>query len=536
MRPISFLATLAVVAAVVALPSGAAWAQSNCKELRANIVKMDAEASDRPGYLPLRSQLNSLYEKLCSVATPERGAESWYTIDGKKIGPAPGTGWPDQAAYSASDAVAAACQSAPDPVSCAVLRGASAMCISRTTGKVTAFCEVLGAYPTEAGGTPPPPLPPIAVTINNKPMAVPARCAEWLAEMTNYVPPTEGSQSQRNREAYSNFAPPDACQDILPAIEERLGMKYRNTDALPFLDGMARLARAGFAPPRSAAAPNLPPKEFCDNALKVRDQCKVRWDNMRTATEDNTKEIPGSAPFHKLGEDGQAGAFGDCYWLYNRVYGMCKANADPKLTPRAAAATPPPPQAAPPAKPDPNAPQKSSMPPPAPQKSPCEKLVSDYVGAAQSGDGTRALAGYNALKQAGGCGVLDKVDRPLPPAPAAAANPNIMAPRGQRPGIAGAIGACDQSADGCAGAMRQLEAGAGADAQARMIGNAIQIGLQLGAAMAQGLAIAMPQGGGGGASGGGGTNYNSIGNRRVRSTYGEGSPDVKCPPGGCTGR
>jgi hypothetical protein len=164
-----------------------------------------------------------------------------------------------------------------------------------------------------------------------------------------------------------------------------------------------------------------------------------------------------------------------------------------------------------------------SAPPPRPAPAPqmsaqCQKLVSTYVAAAQANDGPRALAGYNALKGAGGCGVLDKVDRAPPPAATAGGDSRFIS-RGERPNIAGTIGACDRSTDGCAQAMRQLEQAASPAAQAAMIMNAVQVGLELGAAMASGLAATAPQGGGGS-----GTNYNSIGNRPAARTYGQGAP------------
>jgi hypothetical protein len=72
--------------------------------------------------------------------------------------------------------------------------------------------------------------------------------------------------------------------------------------------------------------------------------------------------------------------------------------------------------------------------------------------------------------------------------------------------------------------MRQLEQGASPEAKAALMMHAISTGLQLGAAVANGMAGAMPQGGGRVGVGGGGTNYNSIGNRPAARTYGQGAP------------
>jgi hypothetical protein len=147
----------------------------------------------------------------------------------------------------------------------------------------------------------------------------------------------------------------------------------------------------------------------------------------------------------------------------------------------------------------------------------CQKLVGDYVSAAQANDGARALSGYNALKGAGGCGVLQQFDKGPPPAPPAQAFPS----RRGTPLTDSYVQPCAADQAGCAQAMRQLEQGASPEAKAALMMHAISTGLQLGAAIAGGLAAMQPQGGGGG---GGGTNYNSIGNRPAARTYGQGSP------------
>jgi hypothetical protein len=157
--------------------------------------------------------------------------------------------------------------------------------------------------------------------------------------------------------------------------------------------------------------------------------------------------------------------------------------------------------------------------PPAPPAQPqmsarCQKLVGDYVKASEANDGPRALAGYNALKAEGGCNVLDKVDTG---APTASAEP-FPTRRGNTL-THQYVDACAADPAGCAQAVRQLEQGTSPEAKAALMMHAISTGLELGAAIAGGMAATMPQGGGGG-----GTNYNSIGNRRAAPTYGQGSP------------
>jgi hypothetical protein len=153
----------------------------------------------------------------------------------------------------------------------------------------------------------------------------------------------------------------------------------------------------------------------------------------------------------------------------------------------------------------------------------CQQLVSNYVAAAQANNGAKALAGYNALKQAGGCGVLAKVDHPMPAQPAPAGPDPRFATRGATPLSDATMKACDDSPQACAARVQQLQAGTSPEAVAAMWANAIGIGLQLGANMASGLAAGMP------APSVGGSNMNSIGNRPVQHTYGQGAPYKPAP-------
>jgi hypothetical protein len=156
----------------------------------------------------------------------------------------------------------------------------------------------------------------------------------------------------------------------------------------------------------------------------------------------------------------------------------------------------------------------------------CQKLVSNYVAASQANDGPGSVAGYNALKQEGGCNVLAQVDKPMPAAGAPSADDSrFAAPRG--PSLADQVmGGCDASPDVCAARVQQLKAGVTPEAVAGLWTHAISVGLELGSAMAQaGAALAAPSGatsGRGGTGGGSSTDYSSIGNRKVRSTTGQG--------------
>jgi hypothetical protein len=225
-----------------------------------------------------------------------------------------------------------------------------------------------------------------------------------------------------------------------------------------------------------------------------------------------------------LGSDGQADAFYQCQKIYQGVLNMCHSTRI--VATRTAPTVPPAPKpVAPPQanKAEPPNPGRSMAPPQQQPQQPqmsaqCQQLVSAYVAAAQANDGPRALAGYNALKSAGGCGVLAQVDRPMPQA-APADNSRLLA-RGATPNTDQVVGGCDASPAECQRRVQELRAGVSPEAQAAIFMNAVSIGLQLGATVAGGMAATVPHGG----SVGGGSNMNSIGNRPVQRTYGQGAP------------
>src|SRR5262245_22270616 len=91
-------AILALALLIIALPSRHALADdASCADFRAKIVAMDGTSRQLPGYLQLRAQLAALYSKLCSSPSPASADEFWYSIDGKRLGPA-ANGRPDNAA------------------------------------------------------------------------------------------------------------------------------------------------------------------------------------------------------------------------------------------------------------------------------------------------------------------------------------------------------------------------------------------------------------------------------------------------------
>jgi len=494
----------------------------NCTDLRNDIAAMDAQSNAMPGYIGMRVQLASLYNSLCG-SSPAQRTQYWYTADGRQLQPVSAGARPAGAAYAATADIGAQCAGSANPSMCALAAGAFGNCQTPPSDLQQA-CAVPGGYGDPANtvaATGGPPLPDAQLTVGGKSYDVSDGCAQVLARISD---------------GYATNAQLNSCSGAL-------------LDALAQAAGAARSALAtalgpvlqhGFAP---AGAPSMGgfSAAFCQQMENNAQICKTRQNNMVSCIPTGNAQQP-CAPQDNTSTSGQAGAFGDCYQLYSRFAGMCRMNVNQR--PQIAAASAPRTSAptAQPAKPatprptvNPSAPASpkptaNAAPPPAPaqpQMSPqCQQLVSNYVAAAQANDGTRALAGYNALKGAGGCGVLAKVDRPPP----VVSSVDDLPSRGATPLSDQVIGGCARAQDGCAAQARQLQAGTSPAAQAAMIGNAIGIGLQLGGMMANGMAAGMPQGGGNVAVPSGGSNMNSIGNRPLQSTYGQGAPTYQPRP------
>jgi hypothetical protein len=499
-----------VPATATAAPSSPS--AGNCADLRNDIAAMDAQSNAMPGYLGMRVQLASLYNKLCG-ASPAQRAEYWYTSDGRQLGPVGAGSRPPNAAYAATQDIGQRCAGTANPSMCALAAGAVGNCKSPPSD-LSSACAVAGGYgdPSDTvaatGGEP---LPDARLTIGGRSYDVPNACAQALAQAG------DGGRT---------FNVIKTCPDDLLAALGHAEGKDAGVDPTAFLNGLGPLLNKGFAPPGAAPKGGFAPA-FCSQMQNNAQVCKQRQDNMVSCIPTGNAQQP-CVRQDNTNMSGQAGAFGDCYQLYSRFAGMCRMNVN--LRPQIASASlPKPPPPAPKPAPPPQAPKPTTgasqapHPPQQAQMSPqCQQLVSSYVAAAQANDGPRALAGYNALKNAGGCGVLAKVDRPMPKPQAAPADDPRFIARGATPLSDQVVGGCDASPAECQRRVQQLRAGVSPEAQAALVMNAISIGLQLGATVANGMAATMPQGGGG-------TNMNSIGNRPVQHTYGQGSPTYRTP-------
>lgn len=152
----------------------------------------------------------------------------------------------------------------------------------------------------------------------------------------------------------------------------------------------------------------------------------------------------------------------------------------------------------------------------------CQQLVSTYVAAARAKDGPAALAGYQALKAAGGCGVLHKVDRPQPQVRAPAPSDSRFISRGATPNTDQVVGSCDASPAECAARVRQLQAGTSDAAKAALYSHAFSVGWQLGTMIGSGVLMAVPPSAPRTAS-------PTTAAPGVRNTYGQGSPLKPAP-------
>jgi hypothetical protein len=553
---------IVIAAALLALPLASALADpQSCREFRDNIVRMESESVRPPGWFALDQHLRRLYQQQC-IHQPTRRAplEYWYRWDGSSTGvpafdpivyeplevqrqkyPNGMPARPADAAYATTPEINERCvkRGWREPAVCVMGEMQREACLNPVDTQPRNHCKtILGS--DEKASMPPAgeELPPLRVGLDGGPYTLTNNCDALLGRLSG-DPLLEGADPAERARWLGIMR--SECPDFLDALKRRTGIDPVR-DAGRFWPAVGDLAFNGFAPPgtpsRSPASlandPNW--QRMCQQAEAHRSTCLQRMKNMQSMPDANQF----ASGTYGAGEPGaplipdpvvrshpddvrrtsQSGAFFECAALYGQVVNMCHSNRS--MAERLAARMPPP---APPkpAAPPPQAKSSGgdSRPPPKPQpqqpqmSAKCQKLISTYVTAAQANDGPAAMAGYNALKKEGGCGLLDKVDRT-----AAAPAPGAYPSRRATPNIDGAIGTCDRAVDGCAEAMRQLEAATSPAAKAALIANAIRVGLELGVAMANMAAIAAQSGGGGG----GGTNYNSIGNRPAARTYGQGSP------------
>ena len=375
-------------------------------------------------------------------------------------------------------------------------------------------------------------LPPIAVGLDGGPYVLGPECQNVLGAFGDDLALDNSGAASRPewlRTMQSH------CPDFLAALERRAGVK---TGDARFWPAFGQLLLSGFPTAQQAERQRSLGSIATDEKFLA--MCKQANDNMNVCAQRQADMRTAGTPIDMAsGTRGQAGAFNQCAILYGQVHNFCnKTRARPsglRHSPSRRPLAPAPATAA--------ATGEAGRRPVA-STAAAGRAAADvgavptargnYVQAAQANDGARAVSGYNALKSAGGCGVLNKVDRPLPQQATAAPGPDPRFPsRGATPLSDSTIGACDLSPAECAARVQQLKQGTSAQAQAALFSHSIGIGLQLGSMMAGGMMMAMPQGGGsggGGGTAGGGTNMNSIGPGAVKGTYGQGGPSRPAPP------
>jgi len=501
------------------MPVGDARAdQQSCAQYRDAIVRMETESVRPPGWFALDQHLRALYRQDC-IVNPTRQAptEYWYTTEGKPTGILASADRPDDAAYATTPEINERCLGAMEPSMCVMVENLRAACAKPVDTQERNQCKfILGKDQKPVMPPPGEDLPPIGVALDGGPYTLSADCNALLGRLSG--DPLLDGVSTTERGRWQQIMQ-SQCPDFRDALKRRTGFDP-DKDPSKFWPAVGELIFNGFAPPgtpsQKPASVNADPgwQRMCNDAAKHQQTCVQRLNNMRSLAPQPAQSTygQGSPDAGKLPDPvitsnpadrdktSQTGAFAQCAALYGQVLNMCKASEN--VAKKTAARLPPPappkpaPQAAP-AKPS----GGDSRPPPqqaAPAMSPqCQQLVSNYVSAAQANDGQRALAGYNALKSAGGCGVLNKVDKGAPVAQAPAAPPPAFPTRRATPNTDAYVQPCNADQAGCAQAMRQLEQGTSPQAQAALVTHAISTGLELGAALAGGMAAAVPQGGGG---------------------------------------
>jgi hypothetical protein len=541
---------LALNLIVVAISANEAKAdQQSCAQFRDSIIKMETDSVRPPGWFALDRHLRALYTQDCLLhPTRQAPAQYWYTIDGKPTGVLAfdpvvydrdafekkyPNGMPDRppgAAYATTPEINERClKSGTEPSVCVMVENLREACANPVDTQERNQCKaILGKDQTPSMPPPGEELPPMRVALDGGPYTLSPNCDAVLGRVSG-DPLLEGADAEERARWLGMMR--SECRDFLDALKRRTGIDP-DKDPGGFWPAVGNLAFNGFAPPgtpsQTPASIYADPgwQRMCKDAATHQNTCLQRQTNMQSLAAPLIKNTvgPGSPgadnppepPVTPRNAGGygtnQADAFGQCAALYGQVLNMCKANEMTALRTAARMPPPAPPKPAPP-KPAPPPQQAAAQPKPSggdsrppPQQaasapSQCQQLAAKYVAAAQANDGPGAIAGYNALKAAGGCGVLDKVPPLAAAAPTAGGDPRFIS-RGARPGIDSTVGACNASPAECQEAMRQLEAGTSPAAKAALMANAISVGLQLGAAMANGLAAAAPPGGSGGGGGG----------------------------------
>ena len=560
---------LAFSAIAGVIPGGEAKAdQQSCAQFRDDIIRMESESVRPPGWFALDLHLRALYQQDC-IANPTRKvpAQYWYTAQGKSTGVMAHDpvvydrdaakqkypdGMPDRpadAAYATTPEINERCvDAATEPSLCVAVENLRAACANPVDTQERIQCRFILGENQESSRPPPgEALPGMSVALDGGPFELGADCSALLGRLSG--DPLLDGVSSLERGRWQLILQKE-CPNFLDALKRRTGLDP-DKDPGKFWPAVGELAFNGFAPPgtpsKTPASVNADPgwQRMCDDAATHQKTCLERLNNMRSLDTPKAQSTygQGSPEATNLPDPlvtsnpadrdrtSQTGAFAQCSALYGQVLNMCKATENvakktaARLPPPAPPKPAPPPPAAKAAVPSGGA----SRPPPQQQAAPgpdCQRLVSNYVGAAQANDGQRALAGYNALKAAGGCGVLNKVDKGAPVAQAPAAPPPAFPTRGATKHIDDYVQPCNADPAGCAQAMRQLEQGVRPEAQAAMVMHAISTGLQLGAAIAGGMAsVAPPQGGGRGQHNtpGNNTDMRSLAAPPIRGGVGQGS-------------
>lgn len=473
-------AVLLLSGIALCMPPAEAALSPSCQDYRQSIIDMERSVSSGAA-LQVDLRLRQLYVRNC-LQHPEGGndpgtarTDPWFNAEGAPASGPPPAG---DGLYQTTPQIAEYCRDTSNPQLCALM-------LDIGEGEML----VEGGDPNDPGYwskpqrqiDPADELPPVRIDVAGQHYSISDGCLSWLAGLLAKSWTSNGQNDQLRRALSGPH-----CAAEVDAIRPHIGAlqaEIRKWRTAAVVDPTAPIGKRG-----SPLQPGY--HEMCRQAFENQNTCKARLAGISSVGTNAS-----------AGGTGQAGAYADCANLYGSVVQMCQQSG--WISPAV------------------NAPWANGLSPA------CRALIQSYVAAAQAHDGPAALDGYHALQQAGGCGVLPQAE---PAATPASADPRFV-PRGDTPMLDATAVPCDQNPEACAAAVDQLRAGTSPAAVATLYENAIGIGLQLGGAMAQGVARAStpslrgaPQ-----------SNMNSLAPGRVRSTYGQGSRSAPRPPAPNTG-
>jgi hypothetical protein len=472
---------------LLAHPADAAISQS-CSDLRSSVIRMENEVPSGAA-LSVDLAIRAVYLNDC-LRHPSGGAgpgtapnDPWFAADGSPTAGPPPAG---EGVYQTTAEIAGYCQRASNPALCALMLN---------VGEGEMLAE--GGDPKNPDDwskplrpiDPADALPPLHIATGGMVFSIDDECFGGLTGIL-FAPPGGDSLARKI-----------ASRAATPRCAAELG--YLSAGQPAIQDGIARWRQSALADPTTPTGirgrtPQPGFLEMCSQAFTNQGVCQQRQINMNTA----------GGGSNDLGGAGQAGTFGECASLYGAVVSMCRQAgvrfpaARPGQTTRA---VPPDANKGPAREPPASAPQAPRSTPVAGIPSRCDGVFNDFLTHVRNGRGedSQAIGDFQALQKDSECSqALGQV----------AGQNNLTLPRRRLDPTTRSAFAAAMAADASRPASAVVTSGPDFDA-----GDVINFGLGL-------INVMGAVHGGGIPPIGRGTDMTSIGNRPVRSTYGQGSP------------